>query len=340
MTAALSAAHRARKFLLAGQQPLGWWSDFRLAPGASTLWVTAYVGAALARSGGRDAAMRAWRFLRRWVAGGWGYSQATPPDADSTAWCLGLAAMLEWRQDPLVEDARRFLTSCTRSDGGLATYPCNDDIRCFVGAGAADSFAGWQGSCLCVTAAAARLGVAGTGACDFIARAQRPDGSWASYWWVEDEYATVMAALALMRRGTPADMRAVSCAANWAAARVGGNGAVPSSVLPEGSAFATALVLELLAACPADAPAARRAVTWLHDRQEPDGRWPPSAGLRVPAPGVTAPDAHSGWRMGGMREGSVALDICGAFTAATAMSALSAWAAHSSAQPVLIDFVP
>ena len=143
MTAALSAAHRARKFLLASQQPLGWWSDFRLAPGASTLWVTAYVGAALARSGGRDAAMRAWRFLRRWVAGGWGYSQATPPDADSTAWCLGLAAMLEWRQDPLVEDARRFLTSCTRSDGGLATYPCNDDIRCFVGAGAADSFAGW-----------------------------------------------------------------------------------------------------------------------------------------------------------------------------------------------------
>lgn len=341
MTPALSAGRRARDFLLASQRPLGWWADFRLAPGASTLWVTAYVGAALANAGGREAALAAWRFLRRWAAEGWGYNQATPPDADSTAWCLGLAARLDWPPDRRVEIARRFLARCTRPDGALATYPGDDDdIRRFVGATAGDSFAGWRGACICVTAAAARLGVAGPVSHDAIAGAQRPDGSWPSYWWVEDEYATAMAALALARRGDPADRPGIARAARWAAGRIGREGAVASAVRPEGSAFATALALDLLAACPVDEPAGHRAALWLHETQDGTGRWPPSAGLRVPAPGMTAPDRHAVWTPGGLREGAVSLDIEGAFTAATALSALAAWSARTGAEPAFTDATP
>src|SRR4051794_4334273 len=93
------AADRALGYLLSARNWWGWWLDFRLAPGSSDEWVTAYVAATLAggpNGSGHDAALDAWTRLtgRCRADGSWGYNRLTPGDADSTSHVLLLAQRL------------------------------------------------------------------------------------------------------------------------------------------------------------------------------------------------------------------------------------------------------
>ena len=200
--------------------------------GPSDEYVTAYVTAALAAVGtahAREAAERAWTLLsrRRAPVAGWGWNRLLPVDADSTAWGLRAASAVGAGASPIALAARRALDAHRMPDGGVSSYraaarprPHGRDLT-----PPDASYAGWtMTSHACVTAAAAGLG--DPGALAFLRAAQREDGSWASYWWLYDEFATAFAARALAATGDPGDARRAAAAADWAGARIEADGAV------------------------------------------------------------------------------------------------------------------
>src|SRR5205085_779729 len=81
------------------------------------------------------------------------------------------------------------------------------------------SYAGWCAtSHACVTAAAASVGY--EPGREFLRSAQHADGSWRSYWWDDDEYATALAAEALAATGDPDDRARVDEARTFTTATV------------------------------------------------------------------------------------------------------------------------
>ena len=106
------------EFLLARQSPQGCWTDWRLPPGESSVWTTAYVGyrlSAVRGGGGRDRVRPALRKAAGWLAahefagGGWGYVEETGPDADSTALAMLFLSSQGVSVSPLVrEHSARF----------------------------------------------------------------------------------------------------------------------------------------------------------------------------------------------------------------------------------------
>ena len=321
---------RAIAFLEGARNAEGWWQDFKLAPGCSDEWVTAYVGTALASLSTRPTmitALKAWRLLasRRQSASGWGYNALTPTDADSTLWALQLAGATGCRGWKAAQKGQAFLTQHVRAGGGVATYANDRLIRRFIGASVEQSFQGWCAPHTCVTAAAASLPEFRCSACDWLRQQQREDGSWGSYWWCEDEYATALAAEAVARGIEPGDRDRIQQAIYWARERIGRDGSVVSVVQASGSPFATAWVARILIL--SDQPqevgnSLEQVVRWLLQHQNADGSWSPSAGLRVPPPEVAEPENYHHWVLHGSIEGAISLDQNGIFTTATVLQAL------------------
>jgi squalene-hopene/tetraprenyl-beta-curcumene cyclase len=322
--------------LLQMRNQAGWWRDFfdrarpadaehRVIGYASDEWVTAFVGAALAPApaeGARDAADEALALLlaRRDGAAGWGYHALLPADADTTTWVLRLARSLGEPERGRLAAGRDLIEGLTGPDGGVATYPedAAAPLARFLGMGG--SYAGWCAPHTCVTAAAAVLGIAPT-LVPYLHAAQRADGSWAGHWWDDDEYATARAVEALA--GSAAGGRAVGAAVAWCCERIGRDGAVRSAKHGGPSPFATALALHAIRIGGSERdwerwrPAADRAEGWLLEHQLEDGRWEPSARLRVPAPSAREPDESPELNLS-------YVDDQGAFTTATVLAALSA----------------
>ncbi len=324
----LESVESGLKALIHAQDPEGWWGDFRLAPGRSTLWVTAYVGRILAFQTDAvavAAAGRAWQWLSGHGQRGWGYNPYTPEDADSTAWTISLAEALGAGDSDRIEKARAFLQGHCGISGGIATYGSDLDIRRFIGAPAELSFDGWCRPQVCVTAAAAANGLGGAGALEYLRATQADDGRWRSYWWCEDEYATALAASALDRYGAPADRERIARAVGWAMGRITADGYVGSFLRPHGSIFATAWVLRLLLLDPTGRASLKEAhgvARWLAAQQDSRGFWPASAGLRVPPPDQDDPDRYKNWVLGKRIEGGISLDDNGIFTTATVVESL------------------
>jgi hypothetical protein len=290
------AVAAAISFLLASRDRSGCWHEFsgalgdcdgwRSMAGGSDEWATAFVAVALAGTGTRDAvaaARRAWTVLaeRRLPAAGWGYNRLLPVDADSTSWTLRLAGVTGAAGSRPAQAARGVVADHRLADGGVSSYtpascPRPGDERLASPDG---SYAGWcERSHACVTAATALTG--DLHALAFLRGAQRAGGSWRSYWWSGDEYATAFAAEALAATGRDDDRGRVERAAEWAAARIGPDGSVGSSP------FATALAIRTMQQAPGAAPAPflSIALAWLAAEQEDDGGWRASAALVSPRP--------------------------------------------------------
>ena len=153
------------------------------------------------------------------------------------------------------------------------------------------SYAGWCNAHQCINAPAAALRINPSNI-SFLCASQSNDGSWPSYWWNADEYATAWAVEAL---AADAEHReAVNAALAWCADRVSADGPVYDAD-GEASPFATGLALYALHAAgsnlSAHLAAADRAERWLLDQQLDDGSWRGSARLRVPAPSAENPSS-------------------------------------------------
>lgn len=346
------AIRAATSFLLGARTQGGWWRDFydlgrraehdrRVTGYASDEWVSAYIGAMLARvdddERAREAARETWSLLeaRRGAPHGWGYHALLPSDADSTVWALRLARALGVAESPRLREAHCFVERQMRADGGVMTYRPEDCARIAHYLRMEGPYDGWCASHTCVTAAAAALDL-GDAPIRHLLRVQRADGAWAGHWWDDDEYATLRAVEALAPRARDGDegaARAVHRAAAWAAARIAAHGAVRSDAHGGDSAFATALALGTLAvgvngagAGPGAAVAAdeahvraamARAARWLVAAQRSSGAYAPSARLRVPAPSAIDPLASPATTL-------TYLDRNALFTTATVVAALVA----------------
>ncbi|MGK3963677.1 squalene--hopene cyclase [Sorangium sp. So ce118] len=303
-TAMDTAMTRAVRHLLSAQDARGAWRDFLLPAGNSDVWVTAFVGYALATApvpGAREAAMAAFAFLERAAGpeGGFSYNRNVPGDGDSTLWGLRLAEALGLAGSPCALGAAAFLERHMRADGGVATYASAAPVRRYIGLPPAISFEGWTRSHVCVTAAAANLPAYSERLRDHLLRHQAEDGRWPAYWWFDDEYATAeaVAALAQLGGGDPEIACRIERAARWALGRAADLEAAEPLA---SSAFAAAHGLRVLAraGCTervshALASGLSRLLGW----QEQSGAFPASARLRVPRPDVDVPDPRLGWAL-------------------------------------------
>lgn len=254
------------QYLLSRQERTGLWHDYSLPPGPSDAWSTAWVGWCLAES---DVPMAA--VARRYAATallalrkpeGWGYSAATGPDADSTAWVVRFLASLDVLSDLQVEAC---LEGYLDALGHAHTFP---DLPSSWGAAHPD-VTPVVGLALLAVASPPQIVLRVRRA---VLAARTPGGGWRSFWWSTDAYATAWSLIFLARSGgIPARVRSEGL--DWLTAH-----------LDSGSALESAC--QLLAAVTLQRGAGRVATNFVDDLLDAfdsaAGAWHPSPVLLVP----------------------------------------------------------
>lgn len=317
--------------LLEARAPDGWWRDFWTPAGVSDAWVSAYVGAILARTPldrARAAAAETWSLLEcaDFADVGWSYGPGVPIDADSTCWSLRLAEEVGAGSDERAVRARGLVDRHIRPHG-VTTYTSPAALRRFMDLPGSVDFSAWCSPHPCVTAAVASLPTFKRRLEERLRDAQRPDGSWASYWWFTPAYATALAAEALSQCSGIAARGSVRRAADWALAMAAAD--------PPEDPFVVALLLKTLEVARAGRRIAQSLAGHLFEMQDTAGAWRGSARLRIPAGDEPDPDGVENWErwFGQAGDGSVedklrrtfgvySLDQHSIFTTATVLDGL------------------
>jgi squalene-hopene/tetraprenyl-beta-curcumene cyclase len=338
-TAVAGALTRARRFLEKAQTADGRWLDFRFRfvvgdrDVISSQWVTAYVGHALARVGSDPAVLeraRDWLVGHAHPVGGWGFSLATPADADSTANVVHFLS--HGRGGPLGDAAlseacAQLLRYWDEAGGGFRTYRPAE--RPSLQGWASHPGSSWCDVHLCVTAMAGQaLHASGDPrhrpvleTCARTLRgAQAPEGHWEAYWWHGRTYATFHAARLLSLTGGASEH--VARAARWVLGAQGGDGGWGNGTGGEAAPFHTALALLTLRLDEGGSrhgAALHAGLRWLLRAQQPDGGWAHAPIMRMPRP-----EHHAPWED---PEGCLLLPVLTdrnrLFTTATVLSALA-----------------
>ncbi len=331
---------RARRFVETSQKADGRWLDFRFrflvgdTDVISSQWVTAYVGESFARAGGASAALaraRDWLLANQHPGGAWGFSRATPADADSTANAVRFLA--RWREvkpwdGALAEACAQLLRYWDEPGEGFRTYrlPDQPDPRGWA------TFPGssWCDVHLCVTAlAAGALHAAGPErhrrlleACArHVAERQAPEGFWEAYWWQGRTYSTHHAARLLALLGEAPER--ISRAVDWTLQARAADGGWGNGLGGEPAAFHTALSVSTLLLDPRhrQGPEVREGIAWLMRHQQADGGW-----ANVPVMRMPRLDEHEPWKD---PEGCLLIPVLTdrnrLFTTATVLHALVDW---------------
>jgi len=317
-----AAIERGVSFLLAARRESMYWWDFPDIEGGSDAWLTAYVAGLLSQSrirGGKSAAKAAWNWLAaRGVRGGWAYNDRLPIDADSILWVIRLAGALGHLRTPIAQTGMRQLRLHRQRDGGVATY-LPSQFGAQSARGLPRSHAGWCQAHAEVTAAAGSVPGFGASSASWLRRTQQTDGSWSSYWYGDDAFATALAAEHLTQHSRVALRVPIERAVAWAAGRVGPDGTVAATGISGDSAFAAASCLRLLLLerrRKRRQALAERVIRRLFATQMVDGSWPGSTPMLLPPPSTVHPLAISS------RDG-FSWDRQGIFTTATVLDALS-----------------
>lgn len=304
-----TAFRRGVEFLIGKQDRDGAWRDFRLAPGWSDAWTTAYVAgrlldatkvATLARA---DAALvSATHFLlaARRSSGGWGFNPRCATDSDSTA--LAILFLREFGTNQLIADCAALVRFQTE-DGSFAT---------FRGTGSTN---GWSRGHPEVTATALRAlhgvlapehQVMRRGIAYLKAWVERPSPL-SCYWWVGEGYlARELAALARqfpthrLSRSVTASVDDIDRCCFDGAMRLQASHLIGVRRGPMKAAV-------------------ERLVAW----QDPDGGWPSRPILRITDPMSRAIDDDR------CRASYVARDEHRIFTTATVVAALAQYSGSS-----------
>jgi hypothetical protein len=325
------ALERGKRFLLANQGPDGLWREFLTPAGEASEWPTGFIATALYLSRAETTALE--RAAETLIAyqnddGGWGYNEAVPTDADSTACVLLFLALMGHGGGTCSRAAACLVRHQRQENGGIATYREPGPIRRFMGVGWWMRFHGWCSPHAEVTAMAGRALVAlrpsncrpeANAAWLYVRSRQRPDGSWGSYWWTSPHYATLQAVELAMSLGErdPVD-RAAEWAIRWQADD--GGWSAPGVTT---SAFATALSLSILLHARASRQRIEHATSRLIALQDDDGGWPQHPIMRIPLPGDMDPDRRRRIALGGLRRGIIVADQRRTFTSAACVAALT-----------------
>ncbi len=342
------AIRRATVFLAANVIETGGWSDFQTnRSGESTSWVTAHVLWHVGRLLPGIVVERGLIALlgQRSASRGWGYSEKTPPDCDSTLHALhafhelGVA-----RTPPDLARVLEFVLAHQMADGGFSTYGTHGELAAYRGPGSDPNYQGWTQSHVCVTAVALEtlplfpqivpesiLRKAIT----FVLDRQSAEGCWESYWWRSKVFATSRILRQLIRLGLAEGQLAVERGLGWLtrSAHKGGfytNGYDLDVPCP----LSTALAVRTLVGVERQFDLCLRCANWLVAQSAADGSWQGNAVLQIPPPNVTAPGASFPWKKGGKGVGSCSADRRRVYTTALIARALSDVLAKMEAEHV------
>ncbi|HEY9226780.1 MAG TPA: prenyltransferase/squalene oxidase repeat-containing protein [Gemmatimonadaceae bacterium] len=334
-------------FLAEKQGADGSWTDFRIAVGASTEWVTGYIGTAMCRvsklglADGRSASLsdRAATFISNAEhdGGGWGFNARAGIDADSTANCLRLLTVTDRLNEDRASRLSALLRSHQNEDGGFGTF-CLAGIQAEVRRGnpyfraiadparLATHFRGWCSSDPQISAIAFRALSAEDKRdvsiedriAQFLAACQNHDGSWNAYWSNGALLGTAHVLIAFSDCARLGD--AIQCARSWLLREQRPDGSWTDGRRPRPTPYDTALALTALLAVDRDARSepAVASTTCLVREQQPDGSWRSFPHMKVPLP----------WDHSQLQTPTVQPEVEDAgrlFTSATATQALAEW---------------
>lgn len=286
------------RFLLDARSSAGCWTEWELPPGASSIWTTAYVGLQIHRLAVplKARAAPALRSAARWLkqneleGGGWGYSDQTGCDADSTA---NAVLFLRRSGEPVPAATYLRLLRFQHADGGFSTY------------GADEGLGSWGTPHVDVSAVAGLavqpIAEAFERAVRYVVRGRRADGLWNSFWWSSPLYAT-RASLSLLQK--------LDFAPEVTTTRTTLQQFVPQN------AFERALLLDALRLCGCAPAFADEVAATLAEEQLSDGSWQSAPILRVTDRACTTP-----WNS--PDSGRMYADTDRLFTSATVLAALA-----------------
>jgi len=324
----LQVVDSAKAYVVRHSLQSGGWKDFRTSSsGASSSWVTAHILRCLSGTLPRDTVLAAENALisEKDSSGGWGFSEQTPPDCDST---LNVVYGLRLSADHLSGDKSvwEFLSAHQMSDGGFATYRPEFGIVQYRGLRCEEEAIGWCMSHVCVTAFALRLLalldesrnlVSLERAIAYLIEKQALDGYWESYWWRTKYYATAHAMLGLKMLGLGSCTKAINRALDWIVSSRSSLGWWDNGIdLNHPCPLSTALAVGVLIGYESHQLIVSESIEWLLNTQRRDGSWKSEAILQIPPPDCTSPATYQSWRLGGRGVGSCSADPNRLFTTA------------------------
>jgi squalene cyclase len=260
---------KALEYVLSCQESSGSWVEWRLPPGPSHTWTTAFVGYKLRllpsalRKSASDVLARAGQWLAKAADSerGWAYNEHVEVDADTTAFAILFLSSLGIS---VADTSYHRLLEFQRSDGGFSTYQPRDSSDAW-GKSHPDVTPGALLALLTKYQKGDDIIVQGLSYT--LSQKTTQSGLWNSYWWDTPLYATALN-LELLTSACPEVDRLQTS----------------QTVLKLSPATMFEAGLLLSCYCYALDPAEDKVASVLElllDNQQDDGSWPSGAILRV-----------------------------------------------------------
>ncbi len=276
------------------------WVDFITNAGYGKEWITGYI---ICMFGEIDNRINSFETSLDWLTEkGGGYSSEIVKDADSINFLIkALSIFNKEIPDELIKSWLAF----SNDNGGWATY-YDEGIKLCMRMPLDSDFSGWYNPQLCVTAVSAWVlkdihysivSKKYNATLDYLEKRQNVDGSWNSYWWTENIYATAYCILAFPKTEQYFDL--LQKGVEYLLSKQSGNGAWLNN--EQTSAFYTALSIKAIMDynlyyknenlnLPID-----KGISWLLLNQNIDGSWDVNRILRLPSPEVHNPNDVLEW---------------------------------------------
>lgn len=269
------AIGKAKKFLMEYRDEDYLWRDFDIRNyGVSVDWISAYIGLSLkqARSPKTYLQESAKALLARQHLkfNGWGFDEKVVPDADSTSFAILFLSKCGYESN--LSSAKNFLLQHQTEEGSFRTYLPNL-IKPFLKEGITEE--GWCSGVIDVTATALQVLRRNVPASQYLIKNMKKEGSWCSYWYTNDIYATTQSILSLEK--TESAKEQVKTAKYWLLTQNTPN--IP---------FYTALSI-LGNRTNQEHPLVQKRLENLIAMQEKDGSWESHPVLRFPLPSNKEP---------------------------------------------------
>jgi hypothetical protein len=297
---AQSAIDSALNYLKTNLNDSCFWIDFLTNAGYGKEWVTGYV---LSMIGEIDTSIT---FLNKplnsLLASQGGYNNQIVQDGDSSNFLIKTSTIFS---KDISKDRLENWLAFSNSNGGWSTY-FDNGIKKSMKLPLDSDFTGWFSPQICVTAVAAwvakdfkdeTISKVYDKTVKYIMSNQNNDGSWNSYWWTENIYATAFALLSIPKNEENTDV--ISKAISYLLQKQNSNGSWNNVGIE--SSFYTALALKALIDFKmyfnksALQPLIKKGVEWLIDNQMNDGSWKVSRILQLPSPEITNPNDVKKW---------------------------------------------
>lgn len=281
------------KFLKTNLKEDSNWEDFLTNAGYGKNWITGYVLSMIAEIDASPLFLqKPFKYL---LSSGGRYNNHIVKDCDSTNFLIKTLILL---QESVTEELTEEWLLFSKGDGGWATY-YEDSIKKAMRMPLASDFSGWFSSQPCVSAVAGwvakdllnnnKIATAFQKTIEFLNKTQNNNGSWTSYWWTENIYATAYAILALLN--IDYEYESINNAVSYLLNLQNTDGSWNNKNIK--SCFYSALALKALMSVQLKDKKndfnkeIQAGVNWLISTQCTDGSWPTSRILQLPSPEIT-----------------------------------------------------